>query len=393
MNQPPPTPPLEPRVARQARRIASLAGATLLALSSIFGARILPAQTAALPDHLPSESRRAVLPDGWTRKPLNGFDALYREDDPAAAKEARFHAAAARAAIDRVADSFPRAFSGRIALAIFTDPREFAKETGIVEPTTPAAARGEPPTIYINAGPMGALDIPERNRVYAHEYTHVFVGRHVRARLPLWLDEGIAQLVAGEAADELALAAARLFGNLPRLSHMVSRFPDKGSTRSLAYAMSRSVVGYLAREKHPIEGVRGLLRELSDKEHGPSLIDFYSTLVVMDNIQAGWESNLGFWMILLRVVSDETVQWILLSGLSIVAYVVVKVKRRRRLAAMEVPPPGPRPSTFDVWDGPVWRPEISSPSPMDSVASGATGSDPVEQSPEGGRETRSTSAG
>ena len=89
--------------------------------------------------------------------------------------------------------------------------------------------------------------------VLKHEYAHLLLHHHIPpARLPRWLDEGLAQYFSDGISEYLpgrssvlgeALAAGRVFP----LSALALRFPSDGFGRQLAYEQTRSMVSHMAR--------------------------------------------------------------------------------------------------------------------------------------------------
>lgn len=111
---------------------------------------------------------------------------------------------------------------------------------------------------------------PESFRpVLKHEYAHLLLHRHIpRARLPRWLDEGIAQHLSDGLSEYLpgraqlvlgkALAADREFP----LRALENSFPPDDSGLQLAYEQSRSVVDFLVR-RHGEEVLPDLIARMA----------------------------------------------------------------------------------------------------------------------------------
>jgi hypothetical protein len=298
--------------------------------------------------------------DSWTEEDHGAFRLYYPDD--AYRDEARRLTNIGQRVFAELAGTLPHPMLGQISLLAFPDPADFGRATGILELQTPAAARGEPPTIFLNLQRLRSQTVRQREQMFAHELAHVFIGRHVETRLPLWLEEGIAQAVAGESADDFSLVAARAFGNLPRLRDLADGFPAEGPSRQLAYALSRAVVDYIVIKDHPVEGLGGLLRDLADDKTGAALVEIYQSTLVMENLQRGWERQTSVGYIILRLLANEQTQWVLIVGLFVAAYAVVKVKRRRQLAEMEAEEARPAESFGNFVQGPIWTPSTASES-------------------------------
>lgn len=125
------------------------------------------------------------------------------------------------------------------------------------------AATGMPPrstVVGLATLPAGVIHIDGTGRLAAiekvvpHEVGHVMIGRAVgRAlpALPVWLNEGIAEYVAGERAAQVDPVTLRAVGRgsaLP-LSELDAEFRALGATNPLAYAEAASLVNFLVAQR------------------------------------------------------------------------------------------------------------------------------------------------
>jgi len=100
--------------------------------------------------------------------------------------------------------------------------------------------------------------------VLDHEIVHVLLGRaFAPERPPRWLQEGMAQLYAGEITPALSdtLAQARLGGGLLPLATLVRGFPADAGLARLAYAQSADFVGWIG-STYGDDALRRLVAEL-----------------------------------------------------------------------------------------------------------------------------------
>lgn len=100
--------------------------------------------------------------------------------------------------------------------------------------------------------------------VLDHEIVHVLLGRaFAPERPPRWLQEGMAQLYAGEINPALAdtLAQAKLGGGLLPLPTLVRGFPADAGLARLAYAQSADFVGWIG-TTYGDDALRRLVAEL-----------------------------------------------------------------------------------------------------------------------------------
>ncbi len=85
-------------------------------------------------------------------------------------------------------------------------------------------------------------------QVFDHELVHVLLGRAFDPALPpAWLQEGAAQVLAGQAGPEVArtLSSSSLTGGPMSIASLERRFPDDPVRARLAYAVAADFVQYL----------------------------------------------------------------------------------------------------------------------------------------------------
>lgn len=99
-------------------------------------------------------------------------------------------------------------------------------------------------------------------RILTHEYTHLAVDEAGGEALPLWLDEGLAMLIAGEWDTEAqrTLSGYLVHGLVVPLEDLPDVFGSNDPTR--AYVTSAALTDYLVRT-HGMDAVGSVLREVS----------------------------------------------------------------------------------------------------------------------------------
>jgi len=154
---------------------------------------------------------------------------------------------------------------GKIRVRLYASSAEFRKAVGAEKGSLTvgiAYSSGD----YLEMDASGLLESPRK--VLAHEITHVLLGQHLGSKietLPLWLNEGLAQVESGplplSAREALWEAASR--GSLPALSSLEGEFPDEEEAKGLAYVQSEAAVEFLRDRygKEAISKLLGLLRE------------------------------------------------------------------------------------------------------------------------------------
>lgn len=132
-------------------------------------------------------------------------------------------------------------------------------------------------------------------QVLDHELVHVLVGRaFLPAHPPTWLQEGLAQVYAGEVgADHVArLRRGLLHGGAIPLRELVARFPADAMRADLAYAESADVVLWL-RGEHGDAGVAELIATAARTGSAATALHAVTGLSLAD-LDAAWAERLAF---------------------------------------------------------------------------------------------------
>lgn len=163
--------------------------------------------------------------------------------------------------------------------------------------------------------------------VLRHELVHVLLGHaFLPQRPPTWLQEGLAQIHAGEIGldDTQILANGLATGNTLSLSGLSRGFPDDPVRARVAYAQSASLIAHLDATYGP-DAVRTLIHELSLGTPIEGAIHA-ATGDFIERVDADWRRGLegsGLkWAALANVD--------LLFGLSGILLVIGGIARRRR---------------------------------------------------------------
>lgn len=119
--------------------------------------------------------------------------------------------------------------------------------------------------IYLRSPRARAGTASPLEQVLDHELVHVLLGQAFGPRpVPRWLQEGLAQWMAGEYQVETVhtLARGQALGSLLSLEALSDRFPDNPLRAQLAYAQSADLIAYIA-DAHGEQALRVLVAELS----------------------------------------------------------------------------------------------------------------------------------
>ncbi len=162
--------------------------------------------------------------------------------------------------------------------------------------------------------------------VFDHELVHVLVGRAFAPRVaPTWLQEGIAQLLAGEVGPEIGQTLARAsVGGLVDLADLERGFPHDPVRARVAYAESADFVAFL-QERHGPDVLPELLRASAG---GAGLREavYTSTGELFDEVEEAWRARHAP-SPMVRVASLASGEWMWSVGA--LALVGAGIRRRR----------------------------------------------------------------
>jgi hypothetical protein len=172
--------------------------------------------------------------------------------------------------------------------------------------------------------------------ILRHEVAHIVLHHALKGQqMPRWFDEGMAMYQSREWRPEegLIIAKALLLRTLIPLDSLRIDFPRYGGQASLAYQQSYSAVNYIV-DRYGENGLKGLLFSLmSRKGFERALTDEFG--VSLPEFEARWGAWLRVryrWVVLLSRPGGYLG---LMTFLFILAYVVVKLRNRRKLARWE----------------------------------------------------------
>jgi hypothetical protein len=170
-------------------------------------------------------------------------------------------------------------------------------------------------------------------KVVPHEVGHVMIARAVGPalpQLPLWLNEGIAEYVAGQRAAQVDPVALRAVGrgDALRLADLDPAFRRRDASAALAYAQSASLVNFLVAERGE-RVIADLLAALRASRDFDSALQ-QATGFTSPELESAWRSSVARrwrWLLLFR--SGSLVLTLMLV-LFLVGFVRYLRERRRR---------------------------------------------------------------
>jgi hypothetical protein len=187
--------------------------------------------------------------------------------------------------------------------------------------------------IPVDRAPLAAMDLP---RVTVHELVHVALERACgRLRLPRWLHEGLAMTLSGEVQfeEQLALSRALFSKRIIPLDSIdnVNRFDQWGAT--LAYSESHMAVSFVI-DQYGIDAVSELLAAIrSEGRFDRALFqEFGLTPAEFEQLVMRYIADHNGVLVL---ISDSNLFWILAALFVVVAFVLIRIRNRKKWKRME----------------------------------------------------------
>jgi len=176
---------------------------------------------------------------------------------------------------------------------------------------------------------IGPGNLPE---TLVHETFHLYIGAalaKVNLRIPLWFNEGVAQWIAGQQANNTLaniLRARAKGGKIPTFETLSAKFPGKGEEISLAYAQSLLFVEWL--EKRRRGTVKKIISRLQRGEPFEAALRG-ETGQNLPYLQKAFFSELASEQSFLRSFLSQMTLFSILSLVALAAFVRYLVKRKR----------------------------------------------------------------
>ncbi|MCB9743381.1 MAG: hypothetical protein H6740_12335 [Alphaproteobacteria bacterium] len=245
--------------------------------------------------------------------------------------------------IDRLADHAAKAVP-RIAeqLGVGTGPRMrvvlaadeqgfFAMQPGRAPLWADGTAWPHQALVFLKSPRARPGTAPPLEVVLDHEITHVLLGQAFgHEPVPTWLQEGLAQWIAGEYGPDTVrrLSRASLSGGLLTLDDLKYGFPADPVRANLAYAQSADLIAFIASE-HGESAIHDLVEEMA--RGTPVNAAFRkATGAFAHELDAEWRSRLESKGFGLSLLAEETLWFGLGAPVLVLGWLGVRRRNRRR---------------------------------------------------------------
>jgi hypothetical protein len=226
-------------------------------------------------------------------------------------------------------------FDGAVTVRLARTDREFRRLALDPPPWAAAVAIPADSSLVVRLSAMGPPAVTDISSALRHELTHLLLPARLRgARVPLWFEEGVAQIVGGRVfrtdLDLVPAAAAR--GGLIPFPDLARRFPAEGDRAALAYAQSESFSAFIAKGPGlgPLLGAIATHGSLGAALRNASGED-------LDGLETAWRASLtrrGWW---LGPLSGALIPLLFFAGSLLVVLAFFRARRRKRRTYESLP--------------------------------------------------------
>jgi hypothetical protein len=290
-----------------------------------------PSASALDPDFGSVSGEPPPLPGEWSMVHGPLTDVHSTDADRATALRLSRHAATA---VPRLAKELALPVGPRIHVVLAPTQKDFHDlQPGRTPTWADGTAWPHHGWIFLRSPRLRGTSTEPLETVLDHEIVHILLGRAFGPqKVPRWLQEGLAQLLAGEYTAETTSTLARgtLGNNLLSLHELARGFPHDPVRAQLAYAQSADFMAWIRNRNGP-EATHLLIQELAAGE------DFRVAIRVatgddVDAIDKAWRSRLQDSPFQLSPLFSEGVWWGLGALLVPLAWFAVRRRNQRKVA-------------------------------------------------------------
>jgi hypothetical protein len=311
--------------------------ALLLAMLSFASAPASAAEWAVPTTQVELDAASVTTPDGWVTVPgifveVHGDGAVR----PLLVEVAR-HAASALPELARRLDV---PLGGTVRVYVASSDAEFLElQPGRAPQWAGGTAYPSLGMIFLKTPGASGPGAKPITQVLEHELVHILLGRvFLPHEPPQWLQEGLAQVLAGELGPQTTTTLARGMatpGGLLPLDGLDRGFPEDASRAQVAYAQSAHFLGWV-RSEYGDDSLQVLVREIASGASTGAAVR-RATGEALDDVEQAWKRTLSpargvpLW---LSVIGSTDAWWALTGLLGLGAVFMARRRYKRRLANM-----------------------------------------------------------
>jgi hypothetical protein len=186
--------------------------------------------------------------------------------------------------------------------------------------------------VFLRSPQIRAGTASDLTQVLDHELVHVQLGRAFAPKpVPQWLQEGVAQFVAGEytARHLQAIQSGMLGGKLLTLPELTASFPSDPVRASLAYAQSADLVAYLVGQ-YGQDALTTIVREMAQGTPFGRAVRL-ATGAGPTELDEAWRARLEQSPLWLRAATSDTMLMTAGAAFLLAGWWSVRRRNQRRL--------------------------------------------------------------
>ena len=173
--------------------------------------------------------------------------------------------------------------------------------------------------------------------VFRHELNHILLGQTFRGKekVPRWLDEGLAMIVAGEwnLSNMATMTGAVLSGSVIPMEDLTTHFPYEESRARIAYAQSFYFISFLKR-KFGNNSFRTFLSQYS-KYYNFKVAIRKTYFLDWWEVEDMWQQYLRLRFNWIPIITSTGFLWFVASVIFVIGYFHKKRKSRLKLKEWE----------------------------------------------------------
>jgi hypothetical protein len=219
----------------------------------------------------------------------------------------------------------------KIEIRVCKERAEFEAESHMGGAHTLAAADTHHRRMILNLDALRNAEQLEQYQTLGHEMVHLLLGtlENGQQQVPLWLHEGLAQLMTEQVrfSGELRLAWADILGRTIPMKRLGASFPYGNDQSDLAYAESAAFARFVAVEGYRFPSVPAFFYALLKNDNeSSSLLKGMNDPDTVDRMEVRWQKSSGHFYHWVLALTSSSPLW----GGIVVLFLIAYWRKRRR---------------------------------------------------------------